>query len=81
MISVTSNLLVYNRQLPLQMRWSEAVKIYGSQATIVLNSNAEWHQPNIDRVLVRRAASEEDWRRKKEERRISQLLPSWQAGP
>ena len=32
----------------------EAVKIYGSQATIVLNSKAEWHQPSIDRVVVTR---------------------------
>ena len=33
---------------------AEAVKIYGSQATIVLNSKAEWHQPSIDRVVVTR---------------------------
>ena len=33
---------------------AEAVKIYGSQATIVLNSKAEWHQPSIDRMMVTR---------------------------
>ena len=31
-----------------------AVRIYGSQATIVLNSKVEWHQPSIDRVVVTR---------------------------
>ena len=67
------------------MGWSEAVKIYGSQATIVLNSNAEWHQPNIDRVLVRRAASEEDWcMKKRREEDLSIIINyqlSGQAGP
>ena len=32
----------------------EAVKIYGSKATIVLNSKAEWMQPAIDRIVVTR---------------------------
>lgn len=33
---------------------AEAVKIYGSQATIVLNSKAEWHQPSVERVVITR---------------------------
>ena len=32
----------------------EAVKIYGSQADIVLNSKSEWNQPAIDRIIVTR---------------------------
>ena len=32
----------------------EAVKIHGSEATIVLNSKAEWMQPAIDRIVVTR---------------------------
>ena len=36
-----------------------AVRIYGSQATIVLNSKAEWHQPSIDRVVVTRDLPEQ----------------------
>ena len=37
---------------------SEAVKIYGCKATIVLNSRAEWEQPSIDRVVVTRELPE-----------------------
>ena len=42
------------RRKSLYRQVAEAVKIYGSQATIVLNSKAEWHQPSIDRVVVTR---------------------------
>ena len=35
----------------------EAVKIHGSEATIVLNSKAEWTQPAIDRPGSRKTAS------------------------
>ena len=45
-------LKTYRKSLYRQV--AEAVKIYGSQATIVLNSKAEWHQPSIDRVVVTR---------------------------
>ena len=45
-------LKTYRKSLYRQV--AEAVKIYGSQATIVLNSKAEWHQPSIDRVMVTR---------------------------
>ena len=40
---------------------SEAVKIYGCKATIVLNSRAECEQPSIDRVVVTRELPEHAW--------------------
>ena len=45
-------LKTYRKSLYRQV--AEAVKIYGSQATIVLNSKAEWHQPSVDRVVITR---------------------------
>ena len=39
---------------PMERLISEAVKIHGSEADIVMNSRAEWHQPAIDRVVVTR---------------------------
>ena len=37
----------------LRLIW-EAVKIHGTEATFIMNSRAEWHQPAIDRVVVTR---------------------------
>ena len=39
---------------PLVRQIYEAVKIYGSQADIVLNNKSEWNQPAIDRIIVTR---------------------------
>ena len=37
----------------IRLIW-EAVRIHGTDATFILNSRAEWHQPAIDRVVVTR---------------------------
>ena len=50
-------LKTYRKSLYRQV--AEAVKIYGSQATIVLNSKAEWHQPTIERVIITRDLPEQ----------------------
>ena len=46
-------------QKSLYRQISEAVKIYGCKATVVLNSRAEWEQPSIDRVMVTRELPEQ----------------------
>ena len=45
-------LRTFNRPL-LRLIW-EAVLIHGTEATFIMNSRAEWHQPAIDRVVVTR---------------------------
>ena len=45
-------LKTYRKSLYRQV--AKPVKIYGSQATIVLNSKAEWHQPSVERVVITR---------------------------
>jgi hypothetical protein len=42
----------FSKALPRQV--TEAVRIHGSQANIVLNSRSEWEQPVTDRVVVTR---------------------------
>ena len=45
-------LRTFNRPL-LRLIW-EAVLIHGTEATFIMNSRAEWHQPAIDRVVITR---------------------------
>ena len=44
--------------LLLRQIW-EAVEIHGCDATIILNSRSEWHQPVVDRVVVTREPPEQ----------------------
>ena len=46
----------FRRSLARQI-W-EAVRIHGCRATIVLNSQAEWHQPMIERVVMTKSLPE-----------------------
>ena len=41
-------------QKPLLRQIWEAVEIHGCDATIILNSRSEWHQPVVDRLVVTR---------------------------
>ena len=45
-------LRTFNKPL-LRLIW-EAVRIHGTDATFIMNSRAEWHQPAVDRVVVTR---------------------------
>ena len=46
------------RKSLLRQIW-EAVEIHGCDATIILNSRSEWHQPVVDRVVVTREPPEQ----------------------
>ena len=45
-------LRTFNKPL-LRLIW-EAVRIHGTDATFIMNSRAEWHQPAVERVVVTR---------------------------
>ena len=45
------------RQPMVRQIW-EAVSIHNSEASVVLNSKAEWEQPVVDRVVVTRELDE-----------------------
>ena len=45
------------RKALIRQIW-EAVRIHGSQATIILNSRSEWEQPAIERIVVDRGLPE-----------------------
>jgi hypothetical protein len=54
---------------PIPRQVTEAVKIHGSKADIILNSRSEWEQPVTDRVVVTRNLPEMGEGRGQESRR------------